>query len=190
MSAERVCHHVRMRGAELVRALYERYQARDWTGAAAPLHPEAQLRMPATDEYLLGRQQVLAFQRNYPEPWGELRVLRAASDSTVAVAEIAIVRDTDVFRCAAFWTTQEDTLLSGVEYWVTVVVTSRHRTALSPRTDSGPLDSGAAGQAGGTGSQALLMRWRSRSLPQPVPIADGSTIRAVSSPNGVRPECD
>ncbi len=148
MSAERVCHHVRMRGAELVRALYERYQARDWTGAAALLHPEAQLRMPATDEYLLGRQQVLAFQRNYPEPWGELRVLRAASDSTVAVAEIAIVRDTDVFRCAAFWTTQEDTLLSGVEYWVTVVVTSRHRTALSPRTDSGPLDSGAAGPGG------------------------------------------
>ncbi len=137
-----------MRGAELVRALYERYQARDWTGAAALLHPEAQLRMPATDEYLLGRQQVLAFQRNYPEPWGELRVLRAASDSAVAVAEIEIVRDADVFRCAAFWTTYEDTLLSGVEYWVTVGGDEPPSDRAVAGTDSGPLDSGVAGPGG------------------------------------------
>lgn len=109
-----------MRDDELVRALYERYQERDWTAAAALLHPKARLRMPATDEYQLGRQQVVAFQQNYPEPWGELRVLRALCDSTVAVAEIEIVGDVDVFRCAAFWTTQENMLLSGVEYWVTV----------------------------------------------------------------------
>lgn len=65
-----------MRGDEPVKALYEPYRARDWTAAAALLHPEAQLRMPASDEYLAGRQQVLAFQQNHPERWGELRALR------------------------------------------------------------------------------------------------------------------
>jgi hypothetical protein len=76
--------------------------------------------MPATDERLVGREQVIGFQRNYPEPWGELQVLLVVSDSTVAGAEVEIVSDADVFRCAAFWTVQEDMLLSGVEYWVTV----------------------------------------------------------------------
>jgi hypothetical protein len=103
-----------------VRALYELYQARDWASAAALLHPEAQLHMPATDERLMGRGQVIGFQRNYPEPWGELQVLRVVSNSTVAAAEVEIVSDPRLFRCAAFWTIQEDMLLSGVEYWVTV----------------------------------------------------------------------
>ena len=76
--------------------------------------------MPATDEHLVGREQVIGFQRNYPEPWGELQVLRVVSDSAVAAAEAEIVSETDVFRCAAFWTIEGDRLLSGVEYWVTV----------------------------------------------------------------------
>jgi SnoaL-like domain len=109
-----------MHGDQLVGTLYERYQARDWIAAAALLYPEARLHMPATDEHLVGREQVIALQRNYPEPWGELRVLRVVSDSAVAVAEVEIVSDAALFRCAGFWTIQEDMLRNGVEYWVTV----------------------------------------------------------------------
>jgi ketosteroid isomerase-like protein len=109
-----------VRDDELVKALYERYQARDWISAAALLQPDAQLHMPATDEHLRGRDQVIAFQRDYPEPWGELRVVRAVADSAVAVAEVEVVAEASVFRCAAFWTVQEGLLSSGVEYWVTV----------------------------------------------------------------------
>jgi hypothetical protein len=47
-------------------------------------------------------------------------VLRVVSDSAVAVAEVEIVSDAAAFRCAGFWTIQEDMLHSGVEYWVTV----------------------------------------------------------------------
>ena len=109
-----------MRGDQLVRSLYELYQARDWSGAAALLHPEARLRMPATGEELVGREQVIALQRDYPEPWGELRVLRVVSDPVVTVAEIEIAGPRGLFRCAAFWTVRDDLLHGGVEYWVTV----------------------------------------------------------------------
>jgi hypothetical protein len=106
----------------LVADLYERYQARDWPGAAARLHPDARLDMPATGEHLVGREQVIALQERYPEPWGDLEVLRVLNDDSgdSAVAEIEIVAPTAVFRCAAFWMVQDSLLHRGVEYWVTV----------------------------------------------------------------------
>lgn len=109
-----------MRSGHLARALYERYQARDWSGAAALLHPDAQVRMPATEERLVGREQVIALQRDYPEPWGELRVLRVVCEAATAVAEVEIAGVGGVFRCVAFWTVHEDLLHRGVEYWITV----------------------------------------------------------------------
>ncbi len=109
------------RPPELVRALYEHYQARDWSAAAELLHPDVQLEMPATAEVLAGRDRVVALQENYPEPWGDLSVLRLVSDGgDTAVAEIEIVGPSDVFRCAAFWDVRGGRLHHGVEYWVTV----------------------------------------------------------------------
>ena len=106
---------------ELVRNLYESYQARDWSAAAELLHPDARLEMPATAEVLDGRDRVIALQEHYPEPWGDLSVLRVVSDGgDTAVAEIEIVGPSDVFRCAALWTARDGRLDRGVEYWVTV----------------------------------------------------------------------
>ena len=65
----------------MARALYTAYQARDWATAETFLHPDAVLDMPATGERLVGREQVMRFQREYPEPWGELVVLRALGDA-------------------------------------------------------------------------------------------------------------
>jgi hypothetical protein len=53
------------------------------------LRPDVRLYMPATDERMVGRDAVIALQRDYPEPWGELRVLRTTGDGPVA-AEIEI----------------------------------------------------------------------------------------------------
>ena len=104
----------RVSGEQVVRDLYERYQARDWEAATALLHPEARLRMPATDEQLTGREQLIAFQRDYPEPWGDLRVLRAVGASSTCAAEVEIVSEAAVFRCAAFWTVRDGLLHDGV----------------------------------------------------------------------------
>ena len=106
--------------AEQVRRLYERYQARDWAAAAELLHPDAELSMPATAEQQVGRDAVLAFQADYPEPWGDLTVLRVIGDGATAVAETEIVSPAETYRCAAFWQLRDGRLHRGVEYWVTV----------------------------------------------------------------------
>ena len=103
-----------------MRALYERYQARNWSDAALLLHEGATLDMPATNEQLLGRDQVIGMQHDYPEPWGDLRVLRVLGNDRRAVAELEVVAPTTVFRCAAFWDVDGGLLHRGVEYWVTV----------------------------------------------------------------------
>jgi hypothetical protein len=105
---------------QLVRALYERYQARNWSDAALLLHEEASVDMPATNEQLIGPGRVLGMQRDYPEPWGDLEVLRVLGNERSAVAELEVVAPAAVFRCAAFWNVHEGLLHRGVEYWVTV----------------------------------------------------------------------
>jgi ketosteroid isomerase-like protein len=109
-----------MSAVELVRGLYEAYQARDWETAATFLHDDATVAMPATRERLDGREGVVGFQRAYPEPWGDLAVLSVFGDEEVAAAEIEVVADNDTFRMAAFWRAEDGLLREGVEYWVTV----------------------------------------------------------------------
>ena len=109
-----------MSAAELVRRLYEAYQERDWDAAAELVHEDAVLAMPATSERLAGRAGVLDFQRAYPEPWGELRVLRVVGEGDSAAAEIEVVAPEATFRMAAFWRAEGGLLREGAEYWVTV----------------------------------------------------------------------
>lgn len=109
-----------MSAAELVRKLYEAYQARDWESAAALVHEDAVLEMPATGERLSGRAGVIDFQRAYPELWGDLAVLRVVGQGDTAAAEIEVVAPDATFRLAAFWRAEGELLRDGAEYWITV----------------------------------------------------------------------
>ena len=109
-----------MSTAELTRRLYEAYGRRDWERAALCLHEDAVLEMPATRERLAGRDGVIRFQRDYPEPWGELSVLRVVDGGDTAAAEVEVVASEASFRMAAFWRSQGGLLCEGVEYWLTV----------------------------------------------------------------------
>jgi ketosteroid isomerase-like protein len=106
--------------AELTRQLYDAYGRRDWDRAALCLHEEAVLEMPATRERLAGRDSVIGFQRDYPEPWGELSVLRLVDAGDTAAAEVEVVASEATFRMAAFWVSGDGLLREGVEYWITV----------------------------------------------------------------------
>jgi len=107
--------------SSLVRGLYEAYQDRDWVGAARLLHAQAVVVMPATAERLVGREAIVSFQTAYPEPWGMLTVSRVLADKEGAAAQISVVDPSGQhFVLAAFWTTREGLLSSGVEYWVTI----------------------------------------------------------------------
>jgi hypothetical protein len=109
-----------MGGDSLARRLYEAYQDRDWQRAGSLLHPKAVVEMPATSERLVGREEILSFQRHYPEPWGVLTVERVISDAETEAAEISVVDPSGQRFClAAFWRRDEELLHTGVEYWVT-----------------------------------------------------------------------
>jgi ketosteroid isomerase-like protein len=103
----------------MARELYTAYQARAWALAETFLHPDAVLDMPATGERLVGREQVMRFQREYPEPWGTLTVLHALCDASSAAAEVQIrAPGGDVFHMAAFWELRDGLLARGTEYWI------------------------------------------------------------------------
>ena len=111
----------RVPAADLVRRLYEAYQARDWEAASRLIHAEAFLAMPSTGEELAGREAILRFQREYPEPWGTLRVKRAVGEDRLGVAEVEVVDPAGQrVAMAAFWQSDGERLIRGVEYWVTI----------------------------------------------------------------------
>jgi ketosteroid isomerase-like protein len=68
----------------LVRSLYEAYQRRDWDACVPLIHPEATYDLPRTDEHVDGGAAILDYQRAYPEPWGELAVLRVVAEGDEA----------------------------------------------------------------------------------------------------------
>ncbi|MGH7904497.1 MAG: nuclear transport factor 2 family protein [Candidatus Dormibacteraceae bacterium] len=112
-----------MDAGSLTRRLYEAYQARDWAAAGALLHRDAALEMPATAERLQGRATIIAFQAAYPEPCGDLSVLRVVAgdeDLAEAAVEVEVVAATETFRMAGLWHAEADLLRHGVEYWITV----------------------------------------------------------------------
>jgi ketosteroid isomerase-like protein len=103
----------------LLRSLYEAYQRRDWEACVPLLHPDAVYDLPRTQEHVEGGAAVLDYQRTYPEPWGELSVLRIVADGDEAAAEIAVTGGQEGdYRMAAFWTVRDGRLWRGVEYWV------------------------------------------------------------------------
>ena len=74
--------------------------------------------MLATSERLAGREEVIRFQREYPEPWGDLAVLRALGDARAAAVEVEVRAPDGVFRMAAFWDVRDGLLARATEYWV------------------------------------------------------------------------
>ena len=110
-----------MAAADLVRGLYESYQARAWDRAAAFLHRDAVVVLPSTAERLDGRHAIIEFQRRYPEPWGDLTVVRVVAGTEEAAAEVRIVDPAGTtFALAAFWRCDGALLSHGVEYWLEV----------------------------------------------------------------------
>lgn len=51
------------RPGDVVRHLWERFEARDWTGAEAVLDPEVVVEWPASRERMTGRDNVIGLNR-------------------------------------------------------------------------------------------------------------------------------
>jgi ketosteroid isomerase-like protein len=109
-----------MEPERVVRGLWDRIEARDWSGAGALLAPDIRVEWPATGEVFVGRDNFLAVQSEYPEGW-TINVIRTVAEGAVVVSEVEVPHaEFGIFRAASFWTVHDDLVTEATEYWVNV----------------------------------------------------------------------
>ncbi len=105
---------------DVVQRFWAAIAARDWASMADLLHPDVVVEWPASGERIVGRDNVVAVNREYPEGWA-IDVLRVIGDDDVVVSEVEVPHQgLGVFRAASFWTVRDGLIVSGREYWIGV----------------------------------------------------------------------
>ena len=106
-----------METAEVVRQLWARMEARDWGGVGDVLADEIVVEWPVSGERIVGRENYLRINAEYPEGWS-IRVLRVVAAGDQVVSEVEVPHATmGVHRVASFWTVREGRIVAGREYW-------------------------------------------------------------------------
>ena len=106
-----------MRPADVVHALFERMQARDWVGARAMMAHHAVIRYSATGETFDGAS-FMAMNEAYPEGWTIEIVDIAAAGDRVA-AQIRVPNGGQIDWLSGFYTVVDGQIVEGHEHWVT-----------------------------------------------------------------------
>jgi ketosteroid isomerase-like protein len=103
----------------VIEELWTRIQARDWDGVGELIAPDAVVEWPVTGERIVGRDNFVAVQREYPEGW-TIQVVRVFGQGDQVVSEVDVPHaDMGMFAAASFWTVRDGQIVRGREYWVT-----------------------------------------------------------------------
>lgn len=106
-----------MEPKQVVLALWDRMQARDWTGLAELLAADLVVEWPVSAERIVGRANYVAVNAEYPEGWS-IRVLRVVADGPAVVSEVEVPHESmGVHRAVSFWTVLDGRIVAGREYW-------------------------------------------------------------------------
>ncbi|MEU3299388.1 nuclear transport factor 2 family protein [Streptomyces sp. NPDC006678] len=106
-----------MEPSEIVRSLWDRMQERDWAGVGELLAEDVVVEWPVSGERIVGRDNYVSINAEYPEGWS-IRVLRVVADSGTVVSEVEVPHEAmGVHRVASFWTVREGKIVEGREYW-------------------------------------------------------------------------
>ncbi|ONK11651.1 nuclear transport factor 2 family protein [Streptomyces sp. MP131-18] len=106
-----------MESYEIVQELWARMQARDWAGVGELLAEDVVVEWPVSGERIVGRDNVVAVNAEYPEGWS-IRVLRIVADGAEVVSEVEVPHEAaGLFRAASFWTVADGKVVRGREYW-------------------------------------------------------------------------
>ncbi|MDJ1138200.1 nuclear transport factor 2 family protein [Streptomyces iconiensis] len=109
-----------MRPVDVVAKLWDRIEARDWGAVGGLMAEDAVIEWPVSGERIVGRDNFVAIQSEYPEGWSirVLRVLAGGEDSEQVASEVEVPHtEFGVFRAASFWTVSEGRITAGREYW-------------------------------------------------------------------------
>lgn len=106
-----------MQPADVVRALFQRMQARDWAGAATCMAPDARVRYTATGEQFSG-SGFMALNEAYPEGWNiEVVDIVAAGDRVAA--QVRVPNGSQIDWLTGFYSVTNGVITDGTEHWVT-----------------------------------------------------------------------
>lgn len=106
-----------MESAEVVRELWGRMQARDWSGLRELLAENLVVEWPVSGERIVGPDNYVAVNAQYPEGWA-IELLRIVADGTTVVSEVEVPHDTmGIHRAVSFWTVHNGQITHAREYW-------------------------------------------------------------------------
>jgi ketosteroid isomerase-like protein len=109
-----------MEPSDVVQALWDNTQARDWSAVAGLIAEDAIIEWPVSAERIVGRDNYVAVNREYPEGWS-INVLRVVADGDQVVSEVEVPHEEfGTFRAASFWTVTGGQIVRGTEYWSSV----------------------------------------------------------------------
>lgn len=101
----------------VVEAWWDRIEARDWSGVADLVAQDVVVEWPLSAERIVGNNNFVAVNSQYPGGWS-IRVLRIAADGSEVVSEAEVPHEeSGVFRAASFWTVRQGRIVRGREYW-------------------------------------------------------------------------
>ncbi|MFJ3091067.1 nuclear transport factor 2 family protein [Streptomyces sp. NPDC086838] len=109
-----------MEPSKVIETLWARIQERDWAGVAELVAEDAVVEWPVSLERIVGRDDFVAVNREYPEGWS-IRVLKVVAQGDEVVSEVEVPHDgLGLFRAASFWTVRDGQVTRGTEYWTSV----------------------------------------------------------------------
>ncbi len=103
--------------ADVVRALWERMEARDWDGARATLADRFTCDYPASHERFGSADAFIAMNRAYPEGW-TIVVDEVVADGDRVVARVRVAQDDHLFHCLSFADVEDGRIARTTDFWL------------------------------------------------------------------------
>jgi ketosteroid isomerase-like protein len=104
--------------SDIIRAYWDRIEARDWDAVGALLAEDVELDWRHSLERFRGRDNVVGVNREYPEGW-TIDVLRVLESGDVVVSEVRVpFEDEAVFFVASFYEVRGGLIRRAIEYWI------------------------------------------------------------------------
>jgi SnoaL-like domain len=106
-----------MTPAEIVRALFERMEARDWDGARVTLADGYVCDYPHTGERFGSADAFISMNRAYPEGW-HITVDETVADGTRVAARVRVTHGDGLFHCLSFADVEDGLVTRSIDYWL------------------------------------------------------------------------
>lgn len=107
-----------MQPVEVITQLWDRISNRDWDGLTELLAADVVLELPASSERIVGRDNVVAVNAEYPDGW-TIQVQQILGHGDTVVSEVRVpLLGRATFVASSFWVVRDGLVRSGREYWV------------------------------------------------------------------------